>query len=254
MTDVPRTGLAGKLRQAGASGSLRAVRRRAGRSLLALGARGLREDSSRDPFHLLFETFIERVNDSGPAPRVLEVGSRGTHADPRLRSDTRYTGFDLHPGANVDVAGDAHELSSHFDEPFDALYAISTVEHLAMPWRFATEANATLRDGGLLFLATHHTWPLHMTPWDFWRFSPSAFSVLLRAETGFRIVDCALGLPASIVPLGTEASTEGIAGQISYMGISVLAERSGPAQADPWSAIEIGELFATPYPEQPGGH
>lgn len=252
MTGWRHTHLGAKLRRAGVEGSYRALRRRAARSLIALGARGLREDSSRDPFHLLFETFIGRVNESGPSPRVLEVGSRGTRVDPRFTAGARYVGFDLHPGANVDVAGDAHALSSYFPEPFDALYAISTIEHLAMPWRFVAEANAVLRDGGLLFLATHHAWPLHAQPWDFWRFSPSAFELLLRAETGFRICGCALGLPASLVPLGTEASTAGIADQVSYMGISVLAERIGPAREDPWAGLEIGELFAHAYPEKLG--
>jgi hypothetical protein len=228
------------------------VRRRAGRSLLASGARLLREDSSRDPFHLLFESFIAQVNELGRSPRILEIGARGTHVDPRFRSDAEYVGFDLHPGDNVDVAGDAHELSSHFSEPFDAAYAISTIEHLAMPWRFAVEVNAVLRDGGLLFLATHHTWPLHMQPWDFWRFSPSAFEVLLREQTGFRLRGCALGLPASIVPLGTEASTRGVAEQVSYMGISALAERIGPALRDPWEAVEIAQLFSSAYPASPG--
>jgi hypothetical protein len=248
MAPSPPAGAAGKPPSVGVCGAVRAARRRAGRSLLALGARGLREDTARDPFHLLFDTFIAQVNERVDPPRVLEVGSRGTRVDPRFRPDAGYTGFDLHPGDNVDVTGDAHELSSHFAEPFDALYAISTIEHLAMPWRFAVEANAVLRDGGLLFLATHHVWPLHAMPWDFWRFSPSAFEVLLRAETGFRIIDCALGLPASIVPLGTEASTAGIADQVAYMGISVLAERIGPARRDPWSAVEIGTLFESAYP------
>jgi SAM-dependent methyltransferase len=252
VTGSPQPGLAGKLRRAGLSGSYRAARRRAGRSLIALGARALREDSSRDPFHVLFETFIERVNAAGPGPRILEVGARGAQVDPRFRADARYVGFDLHPGANVTVTGDAHELSSHFSEPFDAIYAISTIEHLALPWRFVVEANATLRDGGLLFLSTHHAWPLHAMPWDFWRFSPSAFEVLLRAETGFRVLDCALGLPASLVPLGTEASTTGIADQMSSMGISVLAERIAPASEDPWGDIEIGQLFAHAYPETLG--
>lgn len=252
VTGTPQTRLTGRIRREGLSGSYRALRRRAGRSLIALGARALREDSSRDPFHLLFETFIERVNEAGPAPRILEVGARGTQVDPRFRADASYVGFDLHPGANVTVAGDAHELSSHFSEPFDAIYAISTIEHLALPWRFVVEANAVLRDGGLLFLSTHHAWPLHAMPWDFWRFSPSAFEVLLRAETGFRIVDCALGLSASLVPLGTEASTAGIEEQVSSMGISVLAERVGPASEDPWGSLEIAQLFPHAYPETLG--
>jgi SAM-dependent methyltransferase len=241
-----------KLRRVTVSRAYLAARRRAAGRLIRLGARGLREDSSRDPFHLLFETFIARVNEFGGQPRILEVGSRGTHVNPRFRADARYVGFDLNPGPNVDVAGDAHELSSHFSEPFDAIYAISTVEHLAMPWRFAVEANAALRDGGLLFLATHHVWPLHSLPWDFWRFSPAAFEVLLRAETGFRILDCALGLPASILPLGTEASTEAVADLVSYMGISVLAERTGPSRANPWAEVEARKLFTTPYPQTPG--
>ena len=45
-----------------------------------------------------------------------------------------YVGFDIARGPNVDVVGDAHELSRHFPaDHFDAVFALSVFEHLAMP-------------------------------------------------------------------------------------------------------------------------
>ena len=47
--------------------------------------------------------------------RVLEIGSRNvTGANFRGQfSKASYTGFDFHPGENVDVVGDAHRLTEY---------------------------------------------------------------------------------------------------------------------------------------------
>jgi hypothetical protein len=59
-------------------------------------------------------TLRERFN--RPGMRILEIGSRNvTGANFRSSfSAAHYVGFDLHPGENVDVVGDAHRLSAYF--------------------------------------------------------------------------------------------------------------------------------------------
>ena len=138
---------------------------------------------------------------------MLELGARGTKVDPRLHGYRRYVGMDVHPGPNVDAVGDAHRLSRIVEGPFDAVYSISTFEHLAMPWQVVLEINRVLRVGGLVFTATHHTWPPHELPWDYWRYSRGAFEALFNAHTGFELVRVEEGLPGIVVPMVNEAST-----------------------------------------------
>ena len=91
----------------------------------------------------------------------------------------RYVGTDIVAASNVHVVGDAHRLGSMFPkDEFDAVYAAYVFEHLLMPWKVVLELKQ---------------------PWDFWRFSNSAWQALFNADTGFRIVDTALGEPSSIV-------------------------------------------------------
>ena len=176
------------------------LRRRALVEIVGAAARPLQRPRPDDPYHAVFADFIARVNERD-GPRILELGARGSRADPRLRGDGEYVGFDIHPGPNVDVVGDVHELSRLVTGAFDAVYAISTFEHLAMPWKAILEINAVLAEGGLLFVATHQSWPPHELPWDFWRYSPAAFQALLTPHTGFEILRAESGLPAMIVPM-----------------------------------------------------
>ena len=124
--------------------------------LVGLAGKPLRRHRSDDPYHAVFADFIAAAN----AFRTTACSSSARAAadvDPRLDGYRRYVGVDVHPGPNVDVVGDAHRLSQLVDGPFDAVYSISTFEHLAMPWKVVLEINRVLRDGGLLFTATHHT-------------------------------------------------------------------------------------------------
>ena len=123
----------------------------------------------------LYKDFISRVNAENLS--ILEIGSRivgPMSKDNRevFSGASRYIGLDIHPSPTVDIVGDVHELSELVGrESVDALYSLSVLEHLAMPWIVAREMNRTLKLGGLVFHSTVHSWPLHEQPNDFWRFS-----------------------------------------------------------------------------------
>src|SRR5271167_4950120 len=95
--------------------------------------------------------FFDRLKTPG-YDRVLEIGSRARSGIIRrqLFDGKQYTGIDVLDGPNVDIVGDAHLLSAHImPESVDAVYSVSTFEHLAMPWKVAIELNKILRTGGV---------------------------------------------------------------------------------------------------------
>ena len=90
-----------------------------------------------------------------PGLRVLEIGSREVTGASNARNEfakAEYVGFDYYPGDNVDVVGDAHKLSSYFEQggKFDIVYSSACFEHFAMPWLVAVEISKVLKVGGFV--------------------------------------------------------------------------------------------------------
>lgn len=77
--------------------------------LIDIASRPLCEDSSSDPFHVNFAYFVEEVNKRQECS-VLELGARRSTIRDRFSRCKRYVGVDIHPGADVDVVCDIHEL------------------------------------------------------------------------------------------------------------------------------------------------
>jgi hypothetical protein len=152
-----------------------------------------RETVPHPPSPGLFLKFIDMVNRDKSS--VVEVGSRPSSPfafcnRPHFRPHVRFVGFDILPGENTDVVGDAHHLTRYFPEgSLGAVYSLTVLEHLLMPWRFAAELNRVLEMGGLIFHATHQTWPVHAAPNDFYRFSVEALRFLFGPEAGFEVID-----------------------------------------------------------------
>lgn len=119
---------------------------------------------------------------------ILEVGSRNVVGGEtrKLFSNANYTGFDYYPGDNVDVVGDAHELSKHFDKQFDLIYSSAVFEHLAMPWKVSTEIIKLLKPGGCVFIETHYSFSSHERPWHFFQYSENALDVLFPEKFGMK--------------------------------------------------------------------
>lgn len=150
-----------------------------------------------------YDLFLSEVK-AHPSPRVLEIGSRARSGVVRkemfgARSD--YLGFDVLPGQNVDVVGDAHLLSSLVDGSFDFVFSAATFEHLLMPWVVAAEIGKLLRIGGAVFVQAPQMWPVHDAPWDFFRFSTDAWKGLFNRATGFAIERVFQAEPAACTPV-----------------------------------------------------
>jgi SAM-dependent methyltransferase len=176
------------------------------------------------------KTFFQTLQTPG-YDRILEIGSRARSGIIRRQrfEGKQYQGIDVLEGENVDVVGDAHSLSRYFaPESFDAVYSVSTFEHLAMPWKVAVELNKILRPGGIAYFVTHQALGMHDMPWDFWRFSDTAWDSLFNPFTGFRKVATFLGGPMTLVPTVYSDHWKGYEGAVGFSVSSVLIEKTGP--------------------------
>lgn len=207
-----------------------------------------------DPAHVLAAAFRERLaglgSRQGEERRFLEIGSRARSGIVRrdhVPAGWAYSGFDVLAGPNVDVVGDAHALSSHYPRAhFDAVMAISVLEHLLMPWKVVIELNRVLKPGALGLFMTHQCWPLHDQPWDFLRFSDQAWKALLNPATGFEIVAAGMGEPACIVPLKCHPATAFGEAPGGYLASAVLFRKVGDTALD-WP-VSVSEVLDTAYP------
>ena len=137
-------------------------------------------------------------NFNKPGMRILEVGSRNvTGANLReLFKDAQYIGFDIYPGENVDIVGDAHKLSTYFKpDSFDLVFSSAVFEHLAMPWIVAEEIQALLKIGGHVFIETHFSFSSHERPWNFFQFSDMGLKALFNPALGFETIDSGMSNP-----------------------------------------------------------
>lgn len=217
--------------------------------LASIIARMVRFDSQIDPTKRVFDAFLQKAN-TIPGARILELGSRNISHKKYFHGFAEYVGFDVNAGPNVDLAGDIHQLSRYFPENnFDVVYAISVFEHLAMPWKAILEINKVLKPGGILFIFTPQTYPPHALPWDFWRFSKAAASILLNDETGFCVEECAEGIPCSIISLESERGRNFSHRWVSFMGVAVIAVKSHAHKPGLAWNVETADIRADNYPE-----
>lgn len=208
---------------------------------------------SRYPSLDLGHRFKAQMN-AQPQARMLDIGGRARSGVDRSREFNvgEYVVLDVLPGENVNVVGDAHELSKFFPpRHFDAVYSISVFEHLMMPWTVVVEINKVLKPGGLAYIMTHQTLGIHDQPWDFWRFSDTSWDALFNAHTGFEIVERACDFEQFIIPFiyrETKSNAEQSAG---FECSAVLARKIGePSVSWPLTAKQ---LTADLYPDVDDG-
>jgi hypothetical protein len=202
-----------------------------------------------DPYHRLIDEYFNCLKNQ-QAIRVLEIGARNRSGNVRrdlVGNGASYVGLDVRAGENVDVVGDAHDMTALFaPESFDSVFSISTFEHLAMPWKVALEINRILVDGGTVLTVTHQTWPLHEQPWDFWRYSDNTWTAIFNEYTGFEIERVALGEAASIVPHNVHPLTVGLPHHRSMLGSAVICRKIGTSKVQ-WD-VPLPSIIDSAYP------
>lgn len=182
-----------------------------------------------------FNSQVSAAND----PRLIEIGSRarsGNYYKDRFPNLKEYLGIDVKEGPNVDLVVDAHVMSSRIDTQYDFAFSVSVFEHLIMPWVATFELNKVLKVGGLAYIQSHPSWPLHEEPWDFFRFSKDSWKGLFNRLTGFEIVDVGYGIGATVVPVQcNNGALQGIDTEQTYLLSACIARKISEPQVD-WSA------------------
>ena len=204
-----------------------------------------------DAYLRLQHYFFQGLKKLPKAAQIVELGSRARSGVTRtnfIPKQANYIGFDILQGSNVDVVGDAHQLSQYFEpQSCDVIFSMSVFEHLIMPWKVALEMNKVLKIGGQVMITSHHAWALHETPWDFWRFSDQAWRALFNEYTGFEIVETALGEPASIVAHHTHPVVFGLENHPAYLASAVVAKKVADTQLS-WD-VPASEIAQDMYPQ-----
>jgi SAM-dependent methyltransferase len=138
-------------------------------------------------------------------PRVLELGTKRSDPDRSTRRDRwiphagEYLGCDIESDVDVDIVADVHRLTEVVgEEQFDVIISCATFEHFKYPHLAAHQIMKALKVGGVLFIQTHHTFPLHAYPYDYFRFSREALAGLFGTEMGFRVNETKYEFPARV--------------------------------------------------------
>lgn len=121
-----------------------------------------------------------------------------------------------------------------------------------MPWKVVYEIlnlgiNKVLKTDGIVMIFTHHAFPLHDLPWDYWRFSDNAWHGLFNNQTGFEVIETSLIDPVTIISKSMYAGTIGLETAEAFIHSAVIARKVSETDLS-WN-VSVPEIIKSVYPE-----
>lgn len=116
---------------------------------------------------------------------ICEIGSfrvKGQEKFADLRGlfpGKKYIGCDMRVGLGVDRQENVHYLTFP-DNSIGTILMLDTLEHVANVYKAMDEVFRVLKPGGLVVISSVMNYPIHDYPFDYWRFTPEAFDLLLE--------------------------------------------------------------------------
>ncbi|MDD2654848.1 MAG: methyltransferase domain-containing protein [Candidatus Omnitrophica bacterium] len=122
--------------------------------------------------------------------RALDLGAgSGKYRNIIKQNAKEYVAFDMAPGKNIDIVGDALNLPFN-ENTFDTVVSTQVLEHVEKPWVMAKEIGRVLKQGGICIITAPFLEPYHQDPGDFFRYSTQGIQSLFRNEN-FEVIECA---------------------------------------------------------------
>lgn len=149
------------------------------------------------------QTFRERVAEM-ERPEILATGMKPWEGSPIKDNSVHaphaiWINTDIEPGEGVDIVGDLQTMWETTEKRYDAIFSEATLEHIERPWVAMHSMAWMLKPGGILYLQTHQTFPLHGYPDDHFRFSDRALATMAR-DSGLHILEVSYAHPCRIIP------------------------------------------------------
>jgi SAM-dependent methyltransferase len=190
--------------------------------------------------------FVRDLADGFDLPEpIVEIGARPADGQEHLADVRRilgaseHIGCDIQAGPNVDRIEDVHHLS-FADASVGSVVAFETLEHVADPIRAMEEVHRVLRPGGIVAISSLMFMPIHAHPWDYWRFTPEAFELLLRPFESRLVV----GVGWDLMP----SNVFGVAVKGPFTDLTLSRLPRTKAAHDTWAAgkaVDFGPIRMT---------
>jgi SAM-dependent methyltransferase len=110
----------------------------------------------------------------------LQVRGQEGFADLRpLFPGREYVGADMRQGTGVDKVLDLHDIDLP-SESVGTVLCVDTLEHVEYPRKALEEIHRILKPDGIAVISSVMCFPIHHPPFDYWRFTPEAFRLILK--------------------------------------------------------------------------
>jgi hypothetical protein len=170
------------------------------------------------------DEFKSRLTAVNPC-RILYTGAKVWEGSVNLDhsrhvANAEWIGTDIEEGEGVEITCDLQRIDIDQDEKFNGIFSPATLEHIERPWVAVVAMANALKSGGVLFIQTHQTFPIHGYPSDHFRFSTEAMKTMCY-DAGLKTVSVGYDSPCTITPPPSCTVWNTLAE--SYLNVSICA-------------------------------